>query len=89
MAQPELSIVIPTYNRPDLLARCLRSVRQHAPRETEILVVDDGSTRRQGMAVAREFGLQGLRLDPTARLLHRRQRRNPRRQCSGGRDTQR
>ena len=48
MAQPELSIVIPTYNRSDLLATCLRSVRQHAPRETEIIVVDDGSRSAKG-----------------------------------------
>jgi GT2 family glycosyltransferase len=63
MARPELTIVIPTYNRPDLLGVCLRSVRQHAPRETEVLVVDDGSPGAQGLAVAREFGLQGLRFD--------------------------
>jgi GT2 family glycosyltransferase len=39
-----LSIVIPSHNRPDLLQRCLVSVREHAPPDTEVLVVDDAST---------------------------------------------
>jgi GT2 family glycosyltransferase len=38
-----LSIVIPSYHRADLLALCLRSVVRHAPRGSEILVIDDGS----------------------------------------------
>jgi GT2 family glycosyltransferase len=40
---PELSIVIPSHNRSDLLRACLHSVTQHAPASCEILVVDDGS----------------------------------------------
>jgi GT2 family glycosyltransferase len=39
----KLSIIIPSYQRADLLALCLRSVTREAPRGTEILVVDDGS----------------------------------------------
>jgi GT2 family glycosyltransferase len=38
-----LSIVIPSHNRPDLLRLCLRSVQAHAPQDTEVIVVDDGS----------------------------------------------
>jgi len=38
------SVVIPTYNRRPLLARCLDSVRQASVAGTEIIVVDDGST---------------------------------------------
>jgi GT2 family glycosyltransferase len=37
-----LSIVIPTWNRADLLRACLRSVVRHAPAGTEIIVVADG-----------------------------------------------
>jgi len=37
-----LSIVIPTWNRADLLRLCLRSVVCHAPAGTEIIVVADG-----------------------------------------------
>jgi GT2 family glycosyltransferase len=37
------SIVIPSHHRADLLALCLESAIRHAPRGTEILVVDDAS----------------------------------------------
>src|SRR6516165_61446 len=36
-----LSIVIPTWNRADLLRLCLRAVVNHAPAGTEIIVVAD------------------------------------------------
>jgi len=42
---PTLSIVIPSHDRADLLHACLVSVCRHAPVQTEILVVDDGSPR--------------------------------------------
>jgi GT2 family glycosyltransferase len=62
MARPELSIVIPTCNRPDLLAACLASVCRYVPPGAEILVVDDGSAGARALAVARTFGVGGLRL---------------------------
>src|SRR5690242_1243034 len=43
---PDYSIVVPTYRRPDSLARCLRSIEALDFDRTrfELLVVDDGST---------------------------------------------
>lgn len=38
-----LSIVIPSHCRADLLRLCLASVSKHAPADTEVIVVDDGS----------------------------------------------
>ena len=59
---PPLSIVIPTHNRPDLLRACLVSLTRHAPAGTEIIVVDDGSSRACCSRAAREFaGVQVLR----------------------------
>lgn len=54
---PRLSVVIPTYRRPDLLARCLHAlVNQDAdPRSYEIIVADDAAstaTRQQVEGVA-------------------------------------
>jgi GT2 family glycosyltransferase len=46
----DLSIVIPSHNRPDLLRACLDSVTRFAPDGTEVVVVDDGSA---GAAVSR------------------------------------
>jgi GT2 family glycosyltransferase len=51
----DLSIIIPSHNRPDLLRACLSSVSRHAPAGAEILVVDDGSPGGTVRAVAAEF----------------------------------
>jgi O-antigen biosynthesis protein len=59
----KLSIVIPSYNRADLLALCLRSVTREAPRGTEVLVVDDASRYSIISATATRFpGVRVLRL---------------------------
>lgn len=39
-----ISVVIPTYNRASLLVRALTSVAAQTYRDTEVIVVDDGST---------------------------------------------
>jgi GT2 family glycosyltransferase len=39
----DLSIVIPSRHRVDLLRACLVSVKRHAPSDTEVVVVDDAS----------------------------------------------
>ena len=62
MSVPNLSIVIPSHNRPDLLRQCLVSVSPHAPQNTQIVVVDDGSRDAAVSATAREFhGVQVVR----------------------------
>ncbi len=51
MARPELSVLVPTRNRPDTLARCLTALaRQSIHRVIEIVVVDDGSKDRESVA---------------------------------------
>jgi GT2 family glycosyltransferase len=62
--RPSLTIVIPSYNRSDLLHRCLVSVRRHAPADTEILVVDDASPNDSVSRTASAFaGVCVLRLN--------------------------
>ncbi len=51
----ELSVVIPSHNRPDLLRACLASITRHAPAGTEVLVIDDGSPGASVSAAAAEF----------------------------------
>ena len=41
---PTVSIVIPTYNRADLIARSIQSVLNQSYPDFEVIVVDDGST---------------------------------------------
>lgn len=42
--KPLVSIIIPTHNRADLLAACLRSVLHYTHQPYEVIVVDDAST---------------------------------------------
>lgn len=41
---PEIGIIIPTYNRSQVLLTCLRHLEQQTFRDFEVIVVDDGST---------------------------------------------
>lgn len=41
---PQVSVVLPVYNRKDLLPRAIRSVLDQSFREFELIVVDDAST---------------------------------------------
>lgn len=59
---PSLTIVIPSHNRADLLHRCLASVQQHAPADSEILVIDDASPNGAVSQAAHAFaGVNVLR----------------------------
>jgi glycosyltransferase involved in cell wall biosynthesis len=55
MTAPTISVVIPTYNRAQLLARALRSVLSECQPGDEVIVVDDGSSD-DTEAVAGAFG---------------------------------
>ncbi len=50
-----LSIIIPSHSRPDLLHACLAAVGRHAPADSEVIVVDDGSPDGQVSAVVGRF----------------------------------
>lgn len=54
---PELSVVIPTYNRPRSVRRTLESLRDQslAPNKYEVIVVDDGSTLHDELVKRPDF----------------------------------
>jgi glycosyltransferase involved in cell wall biosynthesis len=59
-----VSVVIPTYNRPDLLRETLNSVLAQTHKNLQIIVVDDGSTSETGQLLAEYSNrVQSIRLD--------------------------
>jgi glycosyltransferase involved in cell wall biosynthesis len=67
VSSPELTAVIPTYNRPELLQRAVASAVRQNRVALEVIVVDDGSTRPvtpaelpDGVIVARTGGSGGV-----------------------------
>ena len=44
MSRPQVSIIIPTYNRAHLIGQTLESVRRQTFSDYELVIVDDGST---------------------------------------------
>lgn len=71
--EPQLSIAIPGYNRPELLAECLESIvaeiEASGTDEVEVWVTDDRSTRRSAIQTARDYATRypyiGFRLNQT------------------------
>ena len=57
---PLVSIIIPTYNRPDLLVETLDSVKNQKYQDWECIVVDDGSTDNT-LDVLQEYALEDSR----------------------------
>lgn len=49
---PEVSVLIPTYNRSRLLAQCLRSLTEAVAPLAEVIVIDDGSSDDTAAVVA-------------------------------------
>jgi glycosyltransferase involved in cell wall biosynthesis len=66
LKQPDVSILLPTYNRPKTLERSLRSLlNQEVPTERyQILVLNDGSERET------EEVIQNLRKEERGRIIH-------------------
>jgi len=48
MAVPEISCVVPAYENPDLVVRCLTSLAAQSGVEVEIILTDDSTTARVG-----------------------------------------
>jgi glycosyltransferase involved in cell wall biosynthesis len=56
MPSPEVSVVIPTYNRADMISRAVDSVLQQSYFHCRVIVVDDGSTDATPRVIADRYG---------------------------------
>jgi glycosyltransferase involved in cell wall biosynthesis len=64
---PDISVVVPTYRRPEMLERCLASLltQDCDPARYEIIVCDDGpddATRASVERIAHEYAANGPRI---------------------------
>ncbi|GAI16908.1 unnamed protein product [marine sediment metagenome] len=50
---PKVSVIIPTYNRANLLPRTIKSVLNQTFRDFELIIVDDGSTDNTKQVIER------------------------------------
>jgi glycosyltransferase involved in cell wall biosynthesis len=55
MNRPTISVIIPTYNRAEILPRALKSVLSQTFPPDEIIVIDDGSTDETATIVNNDF----------------------------------
>lgn len=61
----KVSVIIPTYNRKEILRHCLTGVTNRDYPDYEVIVVDDGSTDGTGEMVQQEFPqVRYIRQDP-------------------------
>lgn len=62
---PLVSILIPLYNHDKFIVRCLESAANNGYRNTEILVIDDGSTDESASTVTKWYETARERIDCT------------------------
>lgn len=63
---PKVSVVVTTFNRPDLLEEAIEGLRQQSWKNLEVVLVDDGSTSAAALAkldsLASEFAAAGWKI---------------------------
>src|SRR5437588_3993607 len=68
-----MTVVVPTRDRPELLAGCLKALSQELAAEDELIVVDSASTDPRVALTARHFGARLVRCErPGASLARNR-----------------
>lgn len=60
---PSLSVIVPMYNAPENLERCLAALRASSVTDYELILSDDCSTDERAIRIARESGARYHRMD--------------------------
>ena len=66
MTEPSLSVIVPMFNAPENLARCLAGLAASTVADFELIVVDDASSDERARALAAASGARVLRLEANA-----------------------
>jgi len=69
----EISVIIPTYNRKDLLERCLRSIGKSCFEDYEVIIVDDCS-KDETSELVKKYTYKYIRLEKNMGAGHARNR---------------
>ena len=67
----DVTVVVPTRDRPELLAQCLDALLATEPGPSEVIVVDSASRDPAAVAAARDRGIQVLRCEQAGASLAR------------------
>ena len=59
----KVSVIIPTYNRKDLLIACIDSILKQKYNDLEIIVIDNGSTDGTCELLNKKYLANSLRLE--------------------------
>ncbi|MEK6923397.1 MAG: glycosyltransferase [Nanoarchaeota archaeon] len=63
ITEPTLSVIVPVYNNPEMLRKCLASIYNSDYKNYEVIVVDSASPNKAVLDVAKEFGCRLIRLE--------------------------
>lgn len=66
MSHPQLSIIIPLYNKANQVSRCLSSILEQDYRDYEVVIIDDGSTDGSSEIVKQQFNDPRIKLIQTS-----------------------
>ncbi|XTI71617.1 glycosyltransferase [Acidithiobacillus sp. AC3] len=53
---PNLSVVIVLYNQAELTLACLKSLEEHLPQQSEVILIDNASSDETGLLLQRVYG---------------------------------
>jgi GT2 family glycosyltransferase len=67
LARELVSVIIPTFNRAQIVGRAIDSALNQSHRDVEVIVVDDGSSDDTGAAISRRYARE-----PRLRYVHQR-----------------
>lgn len=64
---PQISVLVPVFNNAEYLHECINSIINQTLHDIEVIIIDDGSTDKQAVAIMDDFAKKDNRI----RLIHK------------------